>query len=191
MRGAPVIRTWLVPGLLGVLVGCGNGAVAEFPAPTGGSYEPDTVTAVLLEDGRFDGLVALMETAQVSQGPPGGEQVLGTAAEIATWPDWDHTVFAPTDEAFSALDQRTVDCMFEEENATQSVRIHLVQTLLSFSDFTTENVQTIGGLFRMEVADGEATFSGAEVIEADIDASNGVIHAVDGVNVPEGCTLDS
>lgn len=191
MSSTVLIRMWILLLLEGMLVGCGaNGESVELPAPAGDSYDPGTVTAVLLEDGRFDALVALMEIAEVLQGPPGAETVLGSAAEVATRPDWNHTVFAPTDDAFSELDPDMDDCLFAEDNATPSLRIHLVQVPLHSADFVTENVQTLGGFYRMEVTETGVTFAGAEVIESDIEATNGVIHALDSVNLPERCTTD-
>lgn len=177
--------------LVGLLTACGeNGESVELPAPSGESYEPGTVTAVLLQDGRFDALVALMEIAQVFQGPPGNQRALGSAAEVATWPDWNHTVFAPTNDAFSKLDQDTVDCLFAPDNATFSMQIHLVPVLRQSSDFASGSLQTVGGRYPLEVDDTGVTFAGAEVIETDIEAQNGVVHALDSVNLPETCTAD-
>ena len=189
MNSTVAIRIRMSYLLVGLLTACGsNGESAELPTPAGHSYDPGTVTAVLLEDGRFDALVALMEIAKVSQGPPGAQEVRGSAAEAATSPDWNHTVFAPTDQAFSELDQDLVDCLFTADNATQAIRIHVVPALLYSADFATENVQTIGGPYPIEVGDTGLTFAGAEVIETDIGATNGVIHVVDAANLLETCT---
>lgn len=189
MNTRAAIRVRMSYLLVGLLTACGsNGQSVELPAPEGRSYDPGTVTAVLAEDGRFDALVALMEIAKVSQGPPGAQEVHGSAAEAATSPDWNHTVFAPTDQAFSELDQDVVNCLFAADNATQSIRIHIVPALLQSADFATDSVQTIGGPFPMEVDETRVRFAGAEVIETDIAATNGVIHAVDAANLLETCT---
>jgi len=115
------------------------------------------------------------------------QEVHGTAADVAGQDGWDHTLFAPTDEAFAALDQETIDCMFGAEQATTSVRLHVVPRLLTSADFTSQQVQTIGGNFAMEANERGATFAAGRVVEADTPATNGVIHVVDAVNVQPGC----
>jgi len=173
--------------LLLVSTACGDGDDGVgLPVPTG-TYEDGTVTAMLVADGRFDALVSLFETAKVFMGPPGAEQVIGNAAEVAGGPDWDHTVFAPTDEAFSRLEQHTLDCMFEEANATMSVRVHVVPQVLNSDMFRTGEVLTIGGPVAMLVDGRNASFAEAGILETDIEATNGVIHVIDAVNVPSVC----
>lgn len=178
----------LAPVLLaGLFVACGSGrGTPELPVPTG-SYEPGSVTAVLLGDGRFDAVVAMMEAASVVQGAPGAQDELGNAAEIASQPDWDHTIFAPTNAAFSNLHPDTIDCMFDEANATQSVRVHVVPEVVTSSEFTTGETVTIGGRYPMTLTEDGASFAGAEIVEADLEASNGVIHVLDSVNIPASC----
>lgn len=172
--------------LIGLVVACGGEQAAELPEPTG-SYESGSTTAVLLEDGRFDGLVAMMEAARVGQGAPGVENELGNAAEVASQPGWNHTIFAPTNDAFSDLSQNTIDCMFNEANATVSIRVHVVPDVVSSAEFATGEIVTIGGSYPMAVNDDGASFAGAEIVETDIEASNGVIHVLDAVNIPAIC----
>lgn len=142
---------------------------------------------MVLEDGRFDAVVALMEAARVSQGAPGAEVGHGNAAEVAGQPGWDHTIFAPTNDAFSKLNQDTIDCMFDEANATQSIRVHVVPRVLRSSEFTTGEVLTIGGPYPRNVTEDGGSFAGAEIVETDIEASNGVIHVINSVNIPDRC----
>jgi uncharacterized surface protein with fasciclin (FAS1) repeats len=168
------------------LPACGGNDAVELPTPSG-SYEEGTVPGVLLADGRFDALVALLEVAKVSQGPPGAQQVIGSAANVAGMPGWDHTVFAPTDAAFLLLDEDTIGCMFDEANATQAVRIHLVPELLTSDGFDTGEVQTIAGSMPLELVGDRAWFAGSRIIEPDIEATNGVVHVINAVNVPDDC----
>ena len=175
----------LVIGL--VLGGCASADGVAVPAPSG-DYEAGTVSGLLAGDERFDAILALLERAQVSQGPPGMQEVLGSAADTAERADWEHTLFAPTDEAFAALDQQTIDCMFGAERATESVRLHVLPRLLTSAEFESGQVQTIGGNVAMVVDAQGASYASARVVESDMAATNGLIHAIDGVNVPPACT---
>ncbi|WP_428513224.1 fasciclin domain-containing protein [Roseovarius sp.] len=103
--------------------------------------------------------------------------------------DGPFTVFAPTDEAFAALPEGTVDTLLLPENKDQLTSIltyHVVPGKVMSGDLsdgmTAETVQgtevTIG-------TEGGVTVNGANVVTADIEASNGVIHVIDGVIMPE------
>jgi len=157
------------------------------PTPSG-NYDAGSVSGRLAGDGRFDAILALLERAQVSAGPPGMQEAHGTAAESADRVGWDHTLFAPTDEAFAALDQQIIDCMFDAEQATGSVRLHVLPRLLTSAEFASGQVQTIGGNVSMGVDAQGASFAAARVVEPDMAATNGLIHAIDTVNVPPACT---
>ena len=103
--------------------------------------------------------------------------------------DGPFTVFAPTDEAFAALPEGTVDTLLMPENKDQLTSIltyHVVPGKVMSGDLsdgmTAETVQgsevTIG-------TEGGVTVNEANVVTADIEASNGVIHVIDGVIMPE------
>ncbi len=103
--------------------------------------------------------------------------------------DGPFTVFAPTDEAFAALPEGTVDTLLLPENKDQLTSIltyHVVPGKVMSGDLsdgmTAETVQgtevTIG-------TEGGVTVNDANVVTADIEASNGVIHVIDGVIMPE------
>lgn len=103
--------------------------------------------------------------------------------------DGPFTVFAPTDEAFAALPDGTVDTLLLPENRDQLTSIltyHVVPGKVMSGDLsdgmTAETVQgtevTIG-------TEGGVTVNDANVVTADIEASNGVIHVIDGVIIPE------
>ena len=102
--------------------------------------------------------------------------------------DGPFTVFAPTDEAFAALPEGTVESLLLEENRDQLVAIltyHVVSGAVMSGDLsdgmTATTVQgsdiTIGTM-------GGVTVNGANVVAADIEASNGVIHVIDAVIIP-------
>lgn len=97
------------------------------------------------------------------------------------------TIFAPTDEAFSKLPPGTVDSLLKPENKAQLQRIlsHHVVVGRAFADGVVGTHQTLAGE-RLEVKAerGKVLAGGAEVVSADIQASNGVIHVIDAVILP-------
>jgi uncharacterized surface protein with fasciclin (FAS1) repeats len=99
------------------------------------------------------------------------------------------TVFAPTDAAFAALPEGTVETLLQPENRDQLVAIltyHVVpgkvmaSDVVSLSEATTVN----GSDIAIKVMDGSVHINDATVIAADVDASNGVIHVIDTVILP-------
>ena len=99
------------------------------------------------------------------------------------------TVFAPTDEAFAALPEGTVESLLKPENKDQLVSIltyHVVagktkSKALKGKTVEAETVQ--GAKVTLDGTDG-VKVNGANVVKADIRTSNGVIHAIDAVIMP-------
>jgi uncharacterized surface protein with fasciclin (FAS1) repeats len=101
------------------------------------------------------------------------------------------TVFAPTDAAFSKLPAGAIDDLLEEDNVDQLTAVltyHVVpgsvtaNQVASLSEATTVNGQKV----QISVNDeGGVMIGGAHVISTDIMASNGVIHVIDSVMLPE------
>jgi uncharacterized surface protein with fasciclin (FAS1) repeats len=99
------------------------------------------------------------------------------------------TVFAPTDQAFAKLPPGTVESLLKPENQDKlrailtyhvvSGRIEAKQTAHMPSAKTVE-----GSRLKFEVVHGEVMVNGAKVVQADIQASNGVIHVIDTVLMP-------
>jgi uncharacterized surface protein with fasciclin (FAS1) repeats len=102
------------------------------------------------------------------------------------------TVFAPTDEAFEALPEGTLDNLLKPENKAQLqsiLKYHVVSGKAMASDVTgMDAAETLQGQsIQFQVQDGTVTLSGenqATVTTADIAASNGVIHVIDTVLMP-------
>jgi uncharacterized surface protein with fasciclin (FAS1) repeats len=97
------------------------------------------------------------------------------------------TVFAPTDEAFAALPEGTVEALLEDiPTLTSILTYHVVPGEVMSGDLedgmTAETVN--GQSITIGVGD-TVTVDGATVIDADIEASNGVIHVIDAVIMPE------
>jgi len=106
------------------------------------------------------------------------------------------TVFAPTNEAFDALPEGTLESLLLEENRDQLIEIltyHVVSGKVMSSDLsdgmTAETVQ--GTAISINVSDYGVSVDGASVVQADIEASNGVVHVIDQVILPRPETESS
>jgi len=98
------------------------------------------------------------------------------------------TVFAPTDDAFAALPEGTVESLLQPENKDQLVAIltyHVVPGKVMSGDLsddmTAATVQ--GGEVTIDLDNG-VMVNDANVVQADIETSNGVIHVIDKVILP-------
>jgi len=103
--------------------------------------------------------------------------------------DGPFTVFAPTDAAFSAI-QAEVDKLLKPESKAKLSKIltyHVVSGKMNAADLKDgQELTTVeGGKLKVTVKDGKVTVGGAKVATADITASNGVIHVIDKVLLPE------
>ncbi|MEG3753991.1 fasciclin domain-containing protein [Psychromonas arctica] len=100
------------------------------------------------------------------------------------------TVFAPTDEAFAKLPEGTVEMLLKPENKDKLVAVltyHVVPGKVTASDvMKIDSAKTVQGQSVMvKVVDGKVMINDAQVVTADVEASNGVIHAVDTVLMPK------
>ncbi|UZD91131.1 fasciclin domain-containing protein [Cognatishimia activa] len=146
-------------------------ALLTSPALAGGSSKDIVDTAV--GAGQFGTLVAAVQAAGLVDTLKG---------------DGPFTVFAPTDEAFAALPDGTVESLLKPENKDQLVAIltyHVVPGKVMSTDLvddmTAATVQ--GGEITIDLDNG-VMINDASVAAADIVASNGVIHVIDKVILP-------
>lgn len=100
------------------------------------------------------------------------------------------TVFAPTDEAFAALPAGTVETLLKPENKDQLVAIltyHVVPGKVMAADVVGKQmgVTTVNGQEAEVNGLSGVSIDGAKVVAADVEASNGVIHVIDAVILPE------
>ena len=100
------------------------------------------------------------------------------------------TVFAPTDEAFAKLPPGTLENLLKPENKAQLQRIltyHVVAGQVVAKDVVKlHSVKTVeGASLAIQAGDGGVMVSNAHVTKTDIAASNGVIHVIDKVLLPE------
>ena len=103
-----------------------------------------------------------------------------------------YTVFAPNDEAFEKLPTGTLETLLEEENKDQLKSIllyHVVEGKVMASDVTNlDEAETVQGEAISISTQGDTVMLNdtVKVLKTDIDASNGVIHVIDGVLIPVG-----
>ena len=97
------------------------------------------------------------------------------------------TVFAPTNAAFAELPAGVLDALLLPENKDALVKIltyHVVPGTVLAADIADGDVATVEGQnVTLSTANG-VTVNGANVVTADVLASNGVIHVIDAVLVP-------
>ena len=100
------------------------------------------------------------------------------------------TVFAPTDEAFAKLPEGTLEDLLKPENKAklQSVlTYHVVPGKVMSRDAVKLNSAKTaqGSSIKIKAMDNGVMVNDAHVVKADIAASNGVIHVIDKVILPE------
>jgi uncharacterized surface protein with fasciclin (FAS1) repeats len=148
-------------------------SAAEEAADAPGSNN-NTIVAVSSGNPDFSTLVSALSAADLVE-------ALGSAGPF--------TVFAPNNEAFGKLPPGTVDNLLKPENKEQLAGIlksHVVEGKVMAADVASGTVKTLSGKEIAVVKDDDGvTFGGAKVIAADIPASNGVIHVIDTVVVPD------
>jgi uncharacterized surface protein with fasciclin (FAS1) repeats len=144
------------------------------------SAGPGDIVDVAASAGSFNTLVAAVKAAGLVDALKG---------------DGPLTVFAPTDDAFAALPAGTLDSLLKPENKEQLKAIllyHVLSGKVMSADLKgTVNAATLEGSTIEIVANNawskankKITVNGANVVTADVAASNGVIHVIDAVLLP-------
>jgi uncharacterized surface protein with fasciclin (FAS1) repeats len=134
--------------------------------------DKDIVT-IAVESGNFNTLAkALTETGLV-------EALQG---------DGPFTVFAPTDEAFDKLPEGTIEALLKDKETLKTILLyHVVSGKVTSKEVVNLNTaETLAGKnIKIEVKDGSVMINDSKVTTADVMASNGVIHIIDTVLIPE------
>ena len=99
------------------------------------------------------------------------------------------TVFAPSDAAFAAI-QMDVDNLLKPENKALLAKVltyHVVSGKIMAADLRDGQEMTTvqGSALRVSINNGKVMINDANVISADVPASNGVIHVIDKVVMPK------
>jgi uncharacterized surface protein with fasciclin (FAS1) repeats len=97
------------------------------------------------------------------------------------------TVFAPTDDAFAKLPEGTIESLLrDKEKLTNILTYHVVPNKVMAKDvIKIKNAKTVNGKELAIFSENGVKIDDATVIEPDIECSNGVIHIIDSVLLPE------
>ncbi|MFQ3583580.1 MAG: fasciclin domain-containing protein [Cyanobacteriota bacterium] len=153
----------VAPGVQASNHGAATETVATTDAATG------TIVEVATKDGSFSTLIQALEAAGLVETLSG---------------EGPFTVFAPTDEAFAALPEGTLEQLLLPENREQLIQIltyHVIPGEVLSTDLKAGEVVTVeGSPVEISLADG-VMVNDAKVVKPDLEASNGVIHVIDKV----------
>lgn len=149
-------------------------AAAAFALPAASNASSADIVDTAVSAGSFNTLVAAVQAAGLVDTLKG---------------DGPFTVFAPTDEAFAALPAGTVEDLLKPENRDQLVAVltyHVVPGKVMSGDVAGQKVTagTVNGDTVVINAFGDVLVDDAKVVQADIETSNGVIHVIDEVILP-------
>ncbi len=135
----------------------------------------DDIVDTAVAAGQFTTLVAALQAAELVDTLKG---------------DGPFTVFAPTDAAFAALPAGTVEDLLKPENKDKLVAVltyHVVPGKVMSADIAGKSLQVAsvqGGNLSIDAMNG-VKVDGANVVTADIETDNGVIHVIDAVVLPK------
>ncbi len=157
------------------LVACGGETTPAQDPTTAGTVAKSDIVDTAVSAGSFKTLIAAVKAA-------GLESTLRGTGPF--------TVFAPTDEAFAKLPAGTVDSLLKPENKEKLKAIltyHVVSgNVGSAAAMKLTTAKTVSGKdLKLDASSGSLHVGKATVTKADIAASNGVIHVIDTVLLPE------
>jgi len=130
-----------------------------------------TVRGIILSDSQFSTLAAAVDAADLGEALAGGDEI---------------TLFAPTNDAFADIPQAALDAVLADpEQLAQLLLYHAVAGKVMSSDLADGDVDTLQGApVSVVVANGKVTVNGATVTTPDLEAVNGVVHAINAVLYP-------
>ncbi len=177
-RWRMVAAALLIAAVTLTVAACGDEEQDEGAASTGASPAAATADIVdtLAADGRFATLISALDAAGLD------ETLKGTGP---------FTVFAPTDDAFAALPAGALDELLADPTGalTDVLSFHVVpDAALTTTEFEDgEKGETLledESVLVWIGSDNEFYVEAVKIIDADVEATNGVIHVVEGVLVP-------
>ncbi len=177
------VRTFGITVLLSVIVGTAAEAndyskmgakiavmtVAQKPTPT------ETIVEIAASNASFSTLVKAVQAAGLAETLSG---------------EGPFTVFAPTNKAFAALPKGTLNKLLKPENRNLLRKVltyHVVSGDLMAKDLRFGRLATVeGNSVTVRLRHGNVRINKSNVVKADVNAKNGVIHAIDRVLLPPG-----
>jgi uncharacterized surface protein with fasciclin (FAS1) repeats len=183
LRQASVLAAAGLAALVVGITGCGGDdtASAEPPAQTtamdtsmGETSAPaeGNIVETAVAAGQFKTLTSLLQQTGLDK----------TLAESGPF-----TVFAPTDDAFAKVPKKTLDSLAANPDQLKAVLLyHVADGEVRAADVASmSSVETLNGAsVPIKANESVVRVGGAKVSQADVTASNGVIHVIDGVLIP-------
>jgi uncharacterized surface protein with fasciclin (FAS1) repeats len=164
-----IVNSLLVVTILGIFV------TANIASDMNGNKTTDKkdIVTVAVEAGSFNTLAAALKAADLVETLQG---------------EGPFTVFAPTDEAFAKLPEGTVESLLNDKDALTNILLYHVVSGKVTSDQVVKlnSAKTLNESdVNVKVSYGKVFINGSQVTTADVQASNGVIHIIDTVLIPE------
>ncbi len=165
--------------------------IAATAAICGAVFGISTAMAAHHESGEHKATQSIVE---IASGNPDFSTLVAAlkAADLvgALSGDGPFTVFAPTNAAFEKLPEGTVESLLKPENKEKLAGIltyHVVSGKVMAADVVklSEAKTLQGSMVEISASDAGVKIDGANVVKADIEASNGVIHVIDSVILPD------
>lgn len=149
---------------------------------------------VAVDDQEWSDTVGIMQTAQGDERFTNLVSLIELSADdLGLEPGMSYTVFAPVNDAFAPLSQERLTYLTSEEGAQERTDIlkgHIIPASIAAADVPKDGtmVETLSGekIWVTMTEDGNVKAGNAIVVEGDIEASNGIIHAVDTIIMPKG-----
>jgi uncharacterized surface protein with fasciclin (FAS1) repeats len=178
-----------------VVAACGGAASTAAPATTAPTEAPMSeapASEAPMSEAPSASAAAMGDIVDVAT-EAGSFKTLLTAATAAGLVDTlkgegPFTVFAPTDDAFAALPEGTVEGLLKDPEALKAILLYHVVAGKVTSDqvVSLTSADSVGGpAIKISVKDGSVYLNDTvKVVTTDIEAANGVIHVIDGVLLP-------
>lgn len=189
LTSAEVVKTPRIKTLLGQTA----------PISTDGKAMIGSATIVTTDVEASNGVIHIIDTVLIPKNDiievarsAGQFKTLLTALDAAGLTDalradGPFTVFAPTDEAFAKLPAGTLEALLQDKaRLTSILTYHVVpgRVMSSQAAKLTEAKTLQGGLLKIDATSG-VKINDAQVVKADVEATNGVVHVIDAVVIPE------
>jgi uncharacterized surface protein with fasciclin (FAS1) repeats len=152
---------------------CGADKAHDNAKKASAKAEMNTIIETAKAAGSFNTLLAAVEAAGLNEALSG---------------EGPFTVFAPTDEAFAALPEGTVEALLKDKKKLASIlTYHVLEGAVKAESVVgMDKAQTLNGQsVSIKVADESVMIDNAQVVKTDIICANGVIHVIDAVILPK------